>query len=348
MRLICFSLFALALFISVPLFQAFADTVTLVNGDRFTGRLLENEGNFLNFQTEYTGKIKVQWEYVQSLKTDEPTLLIFDTGDTRNVLFVEVKDNKIEYQDSKDKKLHTLNGSEIVGISPESWMKNKSGYWSGRVNFSIKTERGSSDEGYVDFDADITYRRKVDRFRMTGELENDSHVSQITGETRTTKDKWLLNGSYNYFFNKKIYLGLSTSFEHDPLADLDLRTTAGPLLGYQFYESKPINLLAEVGLMFVKEEYRDVEDNSYLLPGWHINFDKYIIEKRLQLYHEQYGVINMNNNDQWFFKSWTGFRLPLGQGIQATAEYKWEYNSQPVEEDNSTESTFRFKIGYKW
>ena len=170
MRLVTFSLFTFILCIILPSFQAAADTVTLVNGDRFTGQLLESKGNLLHFQTEYTGKIKVLWEYVQSLETEEPVSIILDTGDTVNVLSVEVKDHEIEYQDSMDKSLHSLNASEIIRIGPESWMKNESGFWSGRVNFSIKTERGSSEEGYVDLDAYVTYRRKSDRFHLTGEL----------------------------------------------------------------------------------------------------------------------------------------------------------------------------------
>ena len=160
--------------------------------------------------------------------------------------------------------LHSVNAQEIVGFSPEAWMKNESGLLSGRVNFSVKTERGNGNEGYIDFDTDVTYRRKIDRFRMTGELENDSKVDEITGETRNTKDKWLLNGSYNYFLNKKTYLGASMSFEHNPLADLNTRTTAGPLVGYQFFESRPPNLKAEVGMMFVKEDYRNNGNTSHV------------------------------------------------------------------------------------
>ena len=78
MRLVTFSLFIFIPCIILPSFQAAADTVTLVNGDRFTGHLLESEGNLLHFQTEYTGKIKVQWEYVQSLETEEPISIILD------------------------------------------------------------------------------------------------------------------------------------------------------------------------------------------------------------------------------------------------------------------------------
>ena len=50
----------------------------------------------------------------------------------------------------------------------------------------------------------------------------------------------------------------------------------------------------------------------------------------------------------WFFKSWTGFRIPLGKGIQASAEYKLEHDSQPVNENDSTETTIRLKLGYRW
>lgn len=342
-------LFVFFLFLLFPLQEALgADTVTLVNGDRLTGRLLERKGDRLQFQTEYLGKVKVLWEHVQSLEVEEPALLLFDDGNTRSVLSVEIKEHEIIYLDPGDRRLYSISAHEIVGISPEAWMENRSGLWSGRVNFSIRTERGDGDEGYVDFDADVIYRRKVDRLRVTGELENDVAVSNLTGETRTTKDKWLLSGSYNYFFHKKTYMGASMSLEHDPLADLDLRTTAGPSIGYQFFESKPLNLKAEIGMMLVNEEYRDAEDFSYVQPAWHIDFDKYIIGKRLQFYHEQYGVINLDNEDQWFFRCWTGLRLPLGKGIQVSAEYKLDYNNKSVNNSDSTESVFKLKLGYKW
>jgi hypothetical protein len=307
-----------------------ADAVTLVNGDRLTGQLLERKGNRLIFQTKYAGKIEVLWEHVQSLKVEEPALLLFDDGTTRSVLLVEVKKQNVMYQDSVDQQLHSINAHSILGISPEAWMENKSGLWSGQVNFSVKTERGNGDEGYVDVDADVTYRRKIDRVRLTGELENDSKVRETTDEIITTKDKWLLNGNYNYFLNKKIYLGALASLEHDPLADLDLRATAGPLAGYQFFESKPLNLKVEAGMLLVNEDYRNTANERNVRPAWHIDFNKYIIETWLQFYHEQYGVVGLNNEDQWFFRCWTGFRLPLAQGIQVTAEYKLDYDHHLV------------------
>ena len=36
------------------------------------------------------------------------------------------------------------------------------------------------------------------------------------------------------------------------------------------------------------------------MTAWHIDFDKFIIEKRLQFYHEQYGDMNLDNEEQWF------------------------------------------------
>jgi hypothetical protein len=189
--------------IGFPFFQANADTLTLINGDHLTGKLIEREGKRLQFKTEYAGKIRVKWEHVRSLEIDEPALLLFDTGETKSVLSVEVKEQEVTYRDAGDNKLHTLQAHEIVGISPESWMKNDSGIWDGRVNLSIKSDRGNGGGDFADFDADITYQRLIDRVRVRGEWEQDTKVKDKTREIKVIKDKWLLNGSYNYFINKK-------------------------------------------------------------------------------------------------------------------------------------------------
>ncbi len=151
---------------------AHADTVTLINGDHFTGKLMEQAGGRLVFRTEYAGVIRVKWKHVKSLKTEQPALLLFDNGDTKSVVSVEITGQDVTYLDSGDRQLHTMDAEVIVGISPESWLANESGEWSGFANLSVKSDRGNGDADYVDLDADITYRRRSDRFRLGSEWEH--------------------------------------------------------------------------------------------------------------------------------------------------------------------------------
>ena len=327
---------------------ASADKITMINGDHFTGTLMEHKGSRLSFKTEYAGTIRVNWDFVKILETDEPALLLFDNGVSKSVLSVELGDDKVVYTDAGDNQQHSMFASAIVGISPESWVNNERGVWSGYADLSIKSDRGNGDEDFLDLEANVTYRRKNDRFRFNGEWEHDKKVVTRTGETRTTKRKSYIQTSYDFFFNEKTYIAYSLALESNDLSDLNLRTSVGPFLGYQFHESRPLNLITEMGLLWVDEDYNGASDDHYWEPAWRIDFDKYVFGDHLQIYHEQTGSVRIDDPHRWLLKSWTGFRVPTKSGIQYSVEYKLDYDSQPINQIESTETTVRIKLGYKW
>jgi putative salt-induced outer membrane protein YdiY len=60
---------------------------------------------------------------------------------------------------------------------------------------------------------------------------------------------------YDHFLTKKLYLNTSASFEKDRFKDLNLRTTIGLSLGYQFFETKLTSLSTEAGLAYINEDF---------------------------------------------------------------------------------------------
>ena len=343
-----FCRFLIALLLAASLGIAQADSVILVNGDRFSGRLLEREGKKMVFQSEYAGKLRIRWEYVANLVVDKPANLLFDTGDEISVYSVEIGDEKITYRSADDHKIYTMDAYGIVGANPRAWINNQEGLWEGRANIALKSDRGNGDAEFADLDFDIQYRRISDRYRFYGEWEHDIKIKDDKSE-QVSKNEWLASGSYDYFLGKKNYVSALMIAEADALSNLELRTTLGPLYGYQFYESKPLNLLAEVGLLWIDENYENPEnDDAFLQPAWHLIFDKYFYDNKMQFYHEQYGSISVNSSDRWLIRSWTGFRIPTRSALGFSIEYKIEYDSDPIINNDSTESTFRLKIGYDW
>ena len=302
----------------------------------------------MTFQSEYAGKLRIRWEYIANLVVDKPANLLFDTGETIPVYSVEIGDGQIVYRSAEDHEIHTMDAYGIVGANPRAWINNEEGLWEGRVNIALKSDRGNGDADFADLDFDMQYRRIGDRFRLYGEWEHDIKIKDDKSE-QVSKNEWLVNSSYDYFLGKKNYISILMIAESDELSDLDLRTTLGPLYGYQFYESKPLNLLTELGVTWIDENYDDpVNDDSFLQPTWHLVFDKYFYDNQMQFYHEQYGSISVNSTDRWLIRSWTGFRIPTRSSLGFSIEYKVEYNSDPVGENDSTESTFRLKVGYDW
>ncbi len=339
-------LLGLSLILAAPLYFVCADTITLVNGDRLSGRLSVQQGKRLKIATDLVGEVSIDWSNVQSIQLDNPAFLQFDNGESFSVLAVEIANEQLVYTAAADSQQHTLQAGGITGFSSEAWLQNKQGVWSGNVNLSLKSERGNDNSEFIDLDFNVRFRRKDDRWRIKGEWDRDIELENPGNESRTSSDKWSLVTSYDYFFSKKQYLTSILAFESNASADIDLRAAVGPMYGYQFYESKPRNMLAEVGFILLDQNYHDSDDSTIFRPSWRFEFDQYILENHLQFYHEQLGALDTESGLS--LRTMTGLRLPVKRAALISLEIKLDYDDDPVNDNETTDTTTRLKFGYKW
>ncbi len=331
---------SVAIILSVPV--AGADELIMRDGSRLLGEVVKRENSTLDFKTSYAGVIKIQWDQVAEVKTDKPmeVLLVDDTIVSGTRITNNVDDLVVEGESGLPPQ--TL-GQDIVDvINPEPWRKGQGYKLSGRVNFAYSKQRGNTDQDEIDVDGDLTWRRKKDRFLAFGELERDKTDDQLTTE------KWKLEGSYNYFFTKQWYWGGFGRLEHDKFADLDLRTSVGPLVGYQWFESKQMNLSTSTGISYVNEDFNNSADDDYVALPWAINFDRFVFGEFMQFYHKQTGSWSFKDTSNVVWDTWTGLRFPLILGLVASTEIKVEYDSGAADDTDDTDTTYSLKLGYQW
>jgi len=269
---------ALALLLWLP--GAGADEILLRDGSRLLGTVVKREGANLSFETTFAGVINIKWDQVAEITTEKPMeFLLSDDTILSGTHVINNVDNLIVEGESGTPP-QTLGQDVVAVINPETWRKGKGYKLSGRVNFAFSRDRGNTDKDEIDVDGDLLWRRKNDRFTAFGELERDRN------NNKTTTDNWKLEGAYNYFVTKKWYWGGFGRLEHDKFADLDLRTSVGPLVGYQWFESKEINLRTSAGLSYVNENFISQSDDHYGAFAWGIDFDKYLWDEFMQFYHK--------------------------------------------------------------
>jgi hypothetical protein len=136
-------------------------------------------------------------------------------------------------------------------------------------------------------------------------------------------------------------------FFHDEFADLDLRTTVGPYIGRQFYESNLLTLSGEVGVVYVDEQFDIAEDDNFYGGNWELMVTSDIIPKT-ELYVEQMGVLNFDDIDGVLLDTIVGIKLPLLYGFQTAFEAKFEYDGGAVGDVDTMDETYSFKFGYTW
>ena len=52
--------------------MAFADQITLKNGDRISGTIVTSDAKTLVLKTEYADKVTIKWDFVQQIESSQP------------------------------------------------------------------------------------------------------------------------------------------------------------------------------------------------------------------------------------------------------------------------------------
>ena len=321
---------------------ASADELLMKDGSRLVGKVVKKENGTLKFETAFAGVINVQWDQVDELRADEPVTVMLENEETTRANTIKNTQAATVLEADGDEPASSIEPGELAFINPQPWRLGKGVHWTGRVNLDLKSQRGNTDSDEFDVDAETELRRKQDRFTLRGQFEKDKDDGAVTDEN------WTLFNKYDYFLRKKWYYGGVLYFENDKFADLNLRTSVGPHIGYQFYESTVMNLNLDAGIMHVDEDFDVALDNDYQALGWLFNFDRFLVTDRVQFYHRHNGLHDVSDSDNLTINSWTGLRFPLYKGIVASTEAEIEYDGGAPDNVDKSDTTYRVKLGYQW
>jgi len=332
-------IFAATLLAGLP---AMADELIMKDGSRLLGTVLKrDEGGTIDFKTSYAGVLKIKWTEVSELVADKPMTVLLENGETLKVMSARHTEKGMVTADEAGV-IETLPMNEVAYVNPEPWRLGEGWSWTGNLNLDLNYERGNSDKDEYEGDFTTTFRRIDNRLKFYGDYDREKSNNELTDED------WRLNSRYDHFVNKKFYYGATMGLEHDRPADLSLRTIVGPLIGYEFYESKAMNLDVAVGPLYVYEDFYDEGNRDYVAFGWSFNFDRFLISDRVQFYHRHRGLLEIDDTENLVWDTWTGFRFPIYAGIVASTEVQVEYDGGANDDVDNTDTTYNFKLGYQW
>ena len=337
---VLFSLLVLALLLQSP--GVFADELLMRDGSHLVGKVVKREQEILEFKTSFAGVINVKWSEVVELKSDKPMKLLLSGDRILKTQQIHVSDKELTVFGAAGEPDQEIEQGVIEYINPEPWRTGEGYKFTGLANLAFQRERGNTDKDELDMDGNLVWRSQRRRFKAFGELERDHN------NNKKTTDDWNIDGAYNHFLTGKWYSGANMGFEHDSFADLDLRSKLGPIMGYQWFEGKQMNLSTEAGPIYVNERFIEADNNDYIGAGWWINFDRYLFGDFMQFYHRQVGLWNLTTTENLVWDAWTGLRFPLILGLVASTEMKVEYDSSVSGDTKEVDTTFKLKLGYQW
>ena len=242
---------------------------------------------------------------------------------------------------------------DMKSLNPDPWELGHGYKWFGDINTTMLIERGNTDTNELDVNGASTWRSLRDRYTITAYYELDE------ANNERNKNKWRWRNKYDRFNQEDpdTYWGILLAFEGDEFSDLDLRTTVGPYIGRQFFESSYLDLRGEAGLVWVDEQQDPSEEevadgapdqNDYPGSAWALYLTSDFFGGSSDFYVNHDGTINFEETDALLLNTTIGIKFTVYGGIKTGVEARFEYDGGVGPDRDEMDETYNVFVGYEW
>jgi putative salt-induced outer membrane protein YdiY len=265
----------IALIVLVTAVPALADQVSLKNGDRLTGTIVQSDGKTLVLHTEYAGDVTVKWDSVKGIESSEPLRVQMPNGKTV-IGPVSTTDDTV--------KVATSSGEVAAPVGSVKGLSQQAAYekmeknsilqgWKGGVNAGFSLTGGNSETknlaiGFLA--ARQTLKSKLGMYANTVYATSTTTVVTINPFTNTKFTSTTANTEaggirYDHDLNPKTFAFAAADFFADALQGLNLRSVFGGGLGYHAIKNDNTTLDFLGGLNYTRESYTTLQRNLVAL-----------------------------------------------------------------------------------
>jgi putative salt-induced outer membrane protein len=243
---------------------AFADSISLKNGDHLTGTVTQLTGGKLTVHTDYAGDVTIAFDQVSSVKTDKPIVLAQETKKGKKI---DIKKTEITAIDRSGDAytVTTASGTETVAAASLTTVRTPAAEqafeaslhpgwlhaWNATANISFALAKGNSDT--------TTLGTGVNAVRATPNDKTSLYYNEIYTRDgiadATTANHTNAGARYDHNLNPKLFAFGTGDFATDALQHLDLRTVVGGGFGWHAIAKPNQQLDILGGLVWTHESY---------------------------------------------------------------------------------------------
>ena len=254
---------AIVLVTTIP---ALADQVSLKNGDRLTGTIVQSDGKTLVLHTEYAGELTLKWDAVKGIESSAPLHVELQNGKTA-VGPVSTSDGTV--------RVATSSGEVAAPVGSVKALSQQAAYeklehgsllsgWKGGVNAGFSFTGGNSQTtnlaiGFLA--ARQSLKSKLGAYANTVYATNNG-PGAVPSTTANTEAGGI---RYDHDLNPKMFAFVGADFFADALQGLNLRSVFGAGLGYHAIKNDNTTLDFLGGLNYTRESYTTLHRNLVAL-----------------------------------------------------------------------------------
>ena len=333
------------LLISFFVNAANADELIMKNGDRLQGSVVSMSLGKLVFKTSYAGEIKIKWDQVAKLTTEQPLEAYLRNEQTLIGKIVAAEDGTLVF--------HPADGSPSVPVPlaqvktlerpkpPAGWE------FGGNVSAGVSKETGNTNTEKYNLIANATISKLPHEVKLYAEFHKEWSKNKLS------KDNALGSATYKRFLTNKWFVFGNATAQMDKFKDLSLLGNVGAGPGYQFYRSRELNLSAKLGPAYAYEKYtkpmtflNGKSQRNYFAGYWALDFDMWFFDKFFQIFHHDDFLYDFKESSNWTVRTRTGVRIPMVMKLFASFQFNYDYDNQPADGTKKWDQSWIFGLGW--
>jgi len=298
--------------------HAQAEFIVLANGDRISGTITRIWDGELIIEPEYSDEFAVDIEAVVSIESDREFEIDFTDGREATA--------QLSGADSESGQLFVTSDESIrVPLSQVETLDEIEEHkeWDSRIDASSVINEGNTDSRTMRVNANTNL--KLGDHRHIGDLI----LANESLEEDTTKQQSLFQYNYNWLFRDSMFLGIISSYERDPIRNLDDRFIVGSGLGYDFWDSARRSLTMQGGVGYKTEIIDDLREENPI-AYWSLRHSYDLRGGDLNLYHNQQINSALGGRSNSVLKTSTGLRFEITDLLYVNFEVAFDYESNPA------------------
>jgi putative salt-induced outer membrane protein YdiY len=235
-----------------------AETVSLNNGDRITGKISDSDGKTLDLTTDYAGDVKVKWSSIKQLVADKPFYVTTDDKKTiigsvtpadKTLTVRTSAGDAVEVPYDKIAAVRTSEGeySYEKSLHP-SWKQD----WKASGTLGLALARGNSDTTNLNSAFAVDRKTPYDQFAIS---ESSIYTTSNAPGSGVTANAILGAARYDRNVTQRFFVSAIGDFTHDELQDLDLRAIYTGGFGWHAIENPKTTFDILGGVNYTQESY---------------------------------------------------------------------------------------------
>lgn len=312
------------------------DEIKLKNGDRISGKILSKYNGAVVVKTSYAGTLKIAWQEIESIRADKPLEIMTKNDDLTTASSFILKDKRGPVKNNE------VSLDDVHYINPPAYITGRGVDWKGRADVAVSITDGNTKTNNARLAGEVVARTQKKRYTVSSTM-NYAQDNDVETESN-------IEGLFKFddFISKKWYLSSHLHLLKDKYKDLNLRTIFGGGIGHQFKESKLLNLSAEGGIDYVKEDFISKDDDDFPAASWAFAYDQFLLHERLQVFHNHTVNIGLKKTKDILVHAQTGIRVPVIANINATLEFDLDWDNTPGQGKKNTDTSYIMGMGYSF